>query len=103
MPDAAQPTSPAPRAELLYYFCRLQLPDVNLPPARCRHHLERTYQLYLKKLDAPISFETYLDQLYPLDWFLASGCLEGNQHAWEHLFASRAGRSDCLLMDALRA
>ena len=56
MPDAAQPTSPAPRAELLYYFCRLQLPDVNLPPARCRHHLERTYQLYLKKLDAPISF-----------------------------------------------
>ena len=34
---------------------------------------------------------------------LASACLEGNQRAWESLFAAKAGRSDCLLMDALRA
>src|SRR5207249_233262 len=30
-------------------------------------------------------------------------CLEGNRAAWEQLFASRAGRADCLLVDALRA
>src|SRR5476651_1826622 len=73
--------TPGPRVEILYYFCRLQMPSVDLPPTR----------------------EAYLDHLYPLDWFLASACLEGNRSAWDHLFASRAGRSDCLLMDALRA
>jgi RNA polymerase sigma factor (sigma-70 family) len=34
---------------------------------------------------------------------VASACLDGNTRAWEHLFAARAGRTDCLLMDALRA
>ncbi|MSQ97059.1 MAG: sigma-70 family RNA polymerase sigma factor [Gemmataceae bacterium] len=92
-----------PRAELLYYFCRLQLPAVNLPRERCQFHLERTFGLYQHKVETPITYEGYLDHLYPLDWFLASACLEGNRPAWEHLFASRAGRSDCLLMDALRA
>ncbi len=92
-----------PRAELLYYFCRLQLPAVNLLRERCQHHLERTFELYQKKVETPITWEAYLDHLYPLDWFLASACLDGNRPAWEHLFASRAGRSDCLLMDALRA
>ncbi|MBI2804798.1 MAG: sigma-70 family RNA polymerase sigma factor [Planctomycetes bacterium] len=102
MPDAAPPT-PGPRAELLYCFCRLQMPAVNLPPERCEHHLQRTLVLYQQKVTEPITWEKYLDHLYPLDWFLASACLEGNRSAWELLFASRAGRSDCLLMDALRA
>ncbi len=31
------------------------------------------------------------------------GCLEGDRRAWETLFAARTGRSDCLLVDALRA
>jgi RNA polymerase sigma factor (sigma-70 family) len=79
------------------------MPDVDLPPARCNQHLERTFQLYQKKVEQPLSWQAYLDHLYPLDWFLASACLENNSHAWEHLFASRAGRSDCLFMDALRA
>ena len=95
--------APGPRAELLYYFCRLQMPAINLLRGRCDHHLQRTFALYQQKVEVPLSWESYLDHLYPLDWFLASACLEGNRQAWEQLFASRAGRSDCLLMDALRA
>ncbi len=102
MPEAA-PTNAGPRVELLYYFCRLQMPAIDLSRERCQQHLERTFALYLKKVEQPITWEAYLDHLYPLDWFLASACLEGNRAAWEQLFASRAGRSDCLLMDALRA
>jgi RNA polymerase sigma factor (sigma-70 family) len=102
MPELT-PSNLGLRAELLYYFCRLQLPAVNLRPERCQHHLQRTYELYQKKNEAVVSWEAYLDHLYPLDWFLASACLEGSRSAWEQLFASRAGRSDCLLMDALRA
>jgi RNA polymerase sigma factor (sigma-70 family) len=79
------------------------MPAVDLPRERCMEHLQRTYVLFQKKTETPVSWEAYLDQLYPLDWFLASACLENNRHAWEQLFASRAGRSDCLLMDALTA
>ncbi len=92
-----------PRAGLLYHFCRLQLPTINLLPDTCVRHLQRTYDLYQKKSGAAASWNTYLDNLDPLDWFVASACLDGNQPAWEYLFASRAGRTDCLLMDALRA
>jgi RNA polymerase sigma factor (sigma-70 family) len=38
-----------------------------------------------------------------VDWFLACACLEGQPRAWEQLFAARANRTDCLLVDALRA
>lgn len=92
-----------PRVELLYHFCRLQMPDVNLSPEMCRRHVQRTYRLYQNREGDNASWDAYLDNLYPLDWFIASACLDGNARAWEHLFASRAGRSDCLLMDALRA
>jgi RNA polymerase sigma factor (sigma-70 family) len=91
-----------PRAELLYHFCRLQLPAVNLPPETCQRHLQRAFDIYQRKTAAD-SWDAYLDNLYPLDWFVASACLEGNQRAWEYLFAARAGRTDCLLLDALRA
>ena len=37
-----------------------------------------------------------------MDWFLACACLEGQSAAWEILFAARANRTDCLLVDALR-
>lgn len=103
MPETTPNQTPGPRVELLYYFCRLQMPAVDLPPERCQFHLQRTFVLFQKKVDTPLTWEGYLDHLYPLDWFLASACLEGNRTAWELLFASRAGRSDCLLMDALRA
>jgi RNA polymerase sigma factor (sigma-70 family) len=90
------------RAELLYHFCRLQLPAIDLSPAACRRHVERTFELFARK-NPGTSWDAYLDNLYPLDWFVASACLEGNARAWEQLFAARAGRSDCLLVDALRA
>jgi RNA polymerase sigma factor (sigma-70 family) len=98
------PTTPdlGPRTSLLYHFCRLQLPAVVLSWAVCQRHLQRTFQLFRAKVpDA--DWDTYLDNLHPLDWYVACACLEGNERAWECLFAARAGRTDCILMDALRA
>jgi hypothetical protein len=97
------PAEPGPRAELLYCFCRLQMPGIDLPADACHRHLERTFLLFGRKQNGAVSWDAYLDNLYPLDWFVASACMEGNARAWEQLFASRAGRSDCLLVDALRA
>ena len=109
MPDGAQPSagqSPmphGPQIALLYHFCRLQLAAVALSQEAFERHLQRTYQLYQGKAGADASWPAYLVNLYPLDWFLACACLEGNSRAWERLFAARAGRTDTLLMDALRA
>jgi RNA polymerase sigma factor (sigma-70 family) len=100
-PDS-QPAEPSPRTQLLYHFCRLQLPAVTLPTTKFEPHLRRTLDLYRAKA-ADASLETYLETLYPLDWYVACACLEGEAAAWECLFAARAGRSDCLLVDALRA
>jgi RNA polymerase sigma factor (sigma-70 family) len=86
----------------LYHFCRLQLPGIGLAEETFERHLRRTFDLYKRK-EAGASFRGYLENLYPLDWFIAVGCLEGDTHAWEHLFAARASRADCLLVDALRA
>jgi RNA polymerase sigma factor (sigma-70 family) len=91
------------RFALLYHFCRLQMPGIGLDMTNSERHLQRAYAVFRAKPGADSSWTHYLDKLYPLDWFLASACLEGNERAWETLFAARAGRSDCLLMDALRA
>jgi hypothetical protein len=98
-----QDSASDPQIHLLYHFCRLQLPDINLPAATCERHLQRTFGLHRSKNGAATTWHAYFDNLYPLDWFLGCACLEGNARAWEHLFAARAGRTDCLLMDALRA
>jgi RNA polymerase sigma factor (sigma-70 family) len=103
MNDTSPPAPDTARVQLLYYFCRMQLPSVNLPPEVCEGHLHRTFDLYRAKEKDGASWDHYLDNLYPLDWFVACACLEGNDRAWEQLFAARAGRSDCLLLDALRA
>ena len=92
-----------PRVELLYHFCRVQLSSIDLSPAGGASHLQRTFAIYQAKAGAAATWDAYLDNIYPLDWFLAAACLEGKPRAWEVLFASRAGRSDCLLLDALRA
>jgi RNA polymerase sigma factor (sigma-70 family) len=81
----------------------MQLPTVQLPVAQMKSHLQRTFDLYQEKVSAASSWENYFANLYPLDLFVAVACLEGSTSAWEYLFASRAGRSDCLLVDALRA
>ena len=56
MSEAAPPTTPGPRAEILYCFCRLQLPAVNLAPDRCQHHLQRTFGLYQRKVETPLTW-----------------------------------------------
>ena len=91
--------------KLLYHFCRLRLPDVALPPEPFERHLGRAFALYRAKQlkeGGAASWDAFLENLHAVDWFLASACLEGEARAWETLFAARASRSDCLLVDALR-
>jgi RNA polymerase sigma factor (sigma-70 family) len=88
---------------LLYHFCRMQLPRVAVAPPAFEQHLRRTFELYRTKTEPAATWQSYLDDLYPMDWYLAVACLEGDARAWEHLFAARASRTDCLLVDALRA
>lgn len=102
MTQAARTPDPGLRAELLFAFCRMQVPSVALAAEACTRHLERTLRLFREKHDPDATWDSYLDGLYPVDWYVASACLEGNAPAWEALFAARAGRSDCLLLDALR-
>lgn len=90
---------------LLYHFCRLRLPALELPVSCFEHHLRRAFDMNRGKRarkGETITWEGFLENLHALDWFLACGCLEGQSCAWEALFASRANRSDCLLVDALR-
>jgi RNA polymerase sigma factor (sigma-70 family) len=91
------------RTKLLYHFCHLQLPAVHLTPEQFATRLQHAFEVYRAKATGSATWEHYLDALYALDWFLSAACLEGSTPAWERLFAARAGRSDCLLIDALRA
>src|SRR5262249_33280914 len=92
----------AARELLLYHFCRLQLPVVRLLFPSFQKHLVRTLELFRRK--TPIATRSsYLETLHAVDWYLCCGCLETQARAWEQLFASRTGRTDCLLIDALRA
>jgi RNA polymerase sigma factor (sigma-70 family) len=92
-----------PYVVVLYHFCRLQLPWIALRPAVFEKHVQRTFELHRAKNGAAASWETFLENLYPLDLFLVAGCLENEPRAWEALFSARTGRADCLLVDALRA
>jgi RNA polymerase sigma factor (sigma-70 family) len=103
MAEPARTHDLGPRAELLFAFCRMQLPAIALSAAASYRHLERTFDLFRSKSDLGVNWTAYLDHLYPVDWFLAAACIDGDGRAWETLFAARAGRSDCLLLDALRA
>jgi RNA polymerase sigma factor (sigma-70 family) len=68
-----------------------------------REHLERTFRIYQSKDHPELTWDEYLNHLYTLDWYVCCGCIEGDNKAWEVLFSTRTGRSDCLLIDALRA
>src|SRR5262245_42245537 len=87
---------------LLYHFCRLQLPAVQLGMAAFERHLQRAFDLFRAK-HREVSWPEFLDNLHAVDWFLGSACLERDGRAWEALFAARANRADCLLLDAIRA
>lgn len=98
-----EPANTDPRLELLYHFCRMQLPSITLPTPKFDEHLRRAFALYQRKAGAAAAWETYLENLYVLDCFLVAACMEGDAIGWKCLFAARAGRTDCLLVDALRA
>ncbi len=106
-PNTASGTVPSGLGELVYHFCCLQLPMLQSSPDMTAQHLQRTYLLFNAKRqtrdEPPLTWSEYLQSLYPLDWYLCAACLESNPRAWELLFASRTGRSDCLLVDALRS
>ncbi|MBL8864601.1 MAG: sigma-70 family RNA polymerase sigma factor [Planctomycetia bacterium] len=91
------------RRTLLFHSLRLQFPRLPLARDRFDAHLDRTFALFQSKSEAPVTWTSYLDGLYSLDWAVTVGCLEGIEAAWELLFAARMGRSDSLLVDALRA
>jgi hypothetical protein len=92
---------------LLYHFCRLHLPAIALSAAAFRRHLDRSFELHRahpgRDRPMPLGRAEYVAQLHALDWYLVAACLEGNAAAWETLFALRTGRSDSLLVDALRS
>jgi RNA polymerase sigma factor (sigma-70 family) len=97
-------TNPVPTT-LLYHFCRLRLPAVALPLPQFEQHLQRAFELNRAKQTRhgeTTTWEGFLENLHAVDWFLACACLEGLSVAWEALFAARANRTDCLLVDALR-
>ncbi|HEY7314470.1 MAG TPA: sigma-70 family RNA polymerase sigma factor [Gemmataceae bacterium] len=90
---------------LLYHFCRLRLPAIALPLPMFESHLQRAFELSRAKhinKGETTSWESFLENLHAVDWFLACACLEGRPSAWEVLFAARANRTDSLLVDALR-
>jgi RNA polymerase sigma factor (sigma-70 family) len=96
-------TSDRGRVSLLFHFARLQVPAVRIGEPTFVDHLRRTFSLYLPKLPEPITWSTYIEGLYAVDWAVCVGCLERQTPAWEALFAARTGRSDVLLVDALRS
>ena len=100
-PDLA--AADAARAAAVFQFARLQLPGVPTAETSFLRHLRRAYALFAPKAPAPLTWPTFLDGLYAADLLVCAGCLDGLEAAWEHLFAARTGRSDALLVDALRA
>lgn len=94
------------QTNLVYHFCRLRLPAVTLSFDAFQGHLRRAYALFeekRRKEGESVTWQAFLENLHALDLFLACSCLEGIRIAWEYLFAARANRTDCLLVDALRA
>jgi RNA polymerase sigma factor (sigma-70 family) len=90
------------RLTLLYHFTRIQLPGLTIPEPRFREHLSRTFAIFLPKSPAA-TWSSYLEGLYAIDWTVCVGCLDGSNLAWKTLFHARTGRSDYLLVDALRS
>lgn len=96
---------------LLYHFCRLRLPGVNLPLAFFSEKLSHVFDRWpglspLPEPDhgtRPKTWSAFLDNLHAQDFFLACACLKGERTAWEHLFGTRLLRGEGLLVDALRS
>jgi RNA polymerase sigma factor (sigma-70 family) len=90
---------------LLYHFCRLRLPRLNLPADVFERHTLRAFEMYRAKRakeGQETNWDAFIDNIYALDWFIACACLEGLEDGWRALFHARANRTDALLVDALR-
>lgn len=79
----------------------MQMPGLRLNAQSFERHLARTFAVLHDKEPAA-TWDGFLDRLFAVDWSIACGCLDGDPAAWDALFAARTGRSDCLLVDALR-
>jgi RNA polymerase sigma factor (sigma-70 family) len=89
--------------DCLYHFLRVQMPRLALPRDRFDDRLEQAFAIYAPKVSTPLSWTLFFEGFHCVDWSVAAGCLEGSNPAWEALFAARTGRSDLLLVDALRS
>lgn len=107
MPNSLPIPEPTPaearRIRVVRAAARMQLPQITVADDVLAKHQLRAFALYAAKAEAPVSWTDFLNEFYALDWLVAVGCLERVNAAWELLFESRTGRSDCLLVDALRA
>lgn len=91
-------------ARMLHAFCRVHLPAIDLKHEKLDFHLRRCMELFNAKCrDKGIAEKSILEGLHFLDFYLACSCIEGLNPAWETLFASKTGRHDQLLVDALRS
>lgn len=103
-PDNNSPILLSKEAKILHAFCRVHLPRIDLLPEKLASHLIRCKNLFnLKCREKGLPEKDLLEGLYYLDLYLAIACLEGLNTAWESLFASKTGRHDQLLIDALRS
>lgn len=91
-----------PRLALLYYYCRVQRPQLVVSRATFLRHMGRMYDR-ARHVKPDVSWDAFLVGLQALDAFLAAACLENLGAAWEQLFAAKVGRADRLLLDALRS
>jgi RNA polymerase sigma factor (sigma-70 family) len=94
---------PPPTVALAYYFARAHLPALAVPVDAFAQHISRAFTIYTPKCPTPPTWNEFLTTLYARDFLVVAGCLHGLSNAWETLFAARTGRTDCLLVDALRA
>lgn len=90
-----------PLLGLLYHFCRYQRPQVLVRFREFQNHLVHMFTR-ATRVQPELTPERFQANLHLLDAYLVMGCLERLPAAWELLFAARAGRSDRLLVDALR-
>jgi len=93
----------ATRLALAFHLGRIQYPQLSIAAEAFVRHTVRAKGVFEAKSLAPREWSAFLGNLYAFDWLLACGCLEGLDRAWDILFRTRTGRSDCLLVDALRA
>jgi RNA polymerase sigma factor (sigma-70 family) len=102
MKNLVPASSTVGRVPFLYHFSRLQLAAVALPLPVYAESLRRMFAAHQKKV-SDATWDVFLEHLHIVDAFLAAACLARDRQAWEALFAARTGRSDQILVDALRA